>query len=134
MVSEKELINAAIEASKKACAPYSNFHVGAALLTKDGRIYKGFNVENDGLQSICGERTAFIKAITEGNKEFQAIAIAGKDIRSNHFDSIVPCGYCRQFMREYTKDGFTVICYDGKSDKIDIFKIEDLLPNSFRKE
>lgn len=131
----RRLIQEATDIAKKNfCCPYTNFTVGAALLTSDGKIYKGFNVENDGLQSICAERTAFTKALTEGNRDFRAIAVVGKDIEDIFFRNTLPCGYCRQFIREYTKDGFTIISYDEENDIIKTYKIEELLPESFRKE
>lgn len=127
----KEAINIA---DKNFCCPYSNFTVGAALLTTDGKVYKGFNIENDGIQSICAERVAFTKALSEGNREFQAVAVVGKDLNAEYYKNTLPCGYCRQFIREYTKDGFTIISYDEENKITKTYKIEELLPESFRKE
>lgn len=128
------LINDAKEMSlKNFCCPHTDYSVGAALLTKDGRVFKGFNVENDGILSICAERVAFAKALTEGCKEFVAIAVAGKDRNDKKFNPTIPCGYCRQFMREYTKDGFQVLALD-ENEKIITYKIEELLPYSYRFE
>ena len=82
---EREIIDQLITAAKEIaninfCCKHSNFTVGVALLTKDGKVYKGFNVENDGIQSICAERVAFTKALSEGNKEFTCLAVVGKPL------------------------------------------------------
>ena len=81
----KELIRHALEARKKAYAPYSNYLVGAALISGEGKLYTGCNIENDGIQSICAERAAFIKALCDGQRQFEAIAVAGKYINSNEY-------------------------------------------------
>lgn len=116
---------------KNFCCNHSKFSVGAALLTKDKKIYTGFNIENDGIQSICAERSAFIKALTENNKEFVCIAIIGKPTDTRDFIKTVPCGYCRQFMNEYTNKDFMIYTYDELEDKIYKYTLEELLPNSF---
>ena len=132
---KNRLIKEAIDiANNNFCCPYSNFTVGAALLTEDGKIYKGFNIENDGIQSICAERVAFTKALSEGNKKFQAVAVVGKDLNEKYYKNTLPCGYCRQFIREYTTDGFTIISYDEETKTSKTYRIEELLPESFRKE
>lgn len=131
----EKLIDEAKEvANRNFCCNYSNFTVGAALLTKNGKVYKGFNIENHGIQSICAERTAFVKALSENNKEFKCIAIVGKNINEQLFKKTLPCGYCRQFMSEYTDKDFMVYTFDDETKELYSYKMEDLLPESFRKE
>ena len=126
------LVMAAFEARKGAYAPYSCYKVGAALLTNDSNIITGANVENAsyGLCN-CAERTAFFKAVSEGNRDFLAIAIAGGtedgDIVS---DYAYPCGACRQVMREFCCDDFVVLVARSYDD-IKMYKLKDLLPSSF---
>ena len=96
-MDNKGLIKEAMEAKKMAYAPYSHFRVGAALLTKSGKVYRGCNIENAAFTPTnCAERTAFFKALSEGEKEFQAIAING-----DADDYLFPCGVCRQVMVEF---------------------------------
>lgn len=120
-------------ANKNFCCGYSNFTVGVALLTKDGKVYKGFNIENDGIQSICAERVALTKALSEGNKEFLCLAVVGKSVNDEKFKKTLPCGYCRQFMAEYCGEGFIIYAFDEENNSIYEYKLEDLLPESFRK-
>ncbi len=116
------------EVQKKSYSPYSNFRVGAVLTTKSGKKYTGCNIENDGIQSICAERVAFCKAISEGENEFESIlVVGGKNGEENN--KCLPCGYCRQFMSEFIDKNFKI--YNAYQNKIDEYKIEDLLPNSF---
>lgn len=118
------LIEKAKEARERAYAKYSNFKVGAALLGKSGRIYTGCNIENASYgATICAERVAFTKAISEGEKEFEAIAIV-----SSSDDVTYPCGICRQFMSEYGLD-LKLIFTDGQ--KTVIYKLRELLPYAF---
>lgn len=136
---KEEIIRKLIEEAKEIachnfCCKDSNFSVGAALLTKEGKVYKGCNIENDGIQSICAERTAFVKALSEGNKEFTCIAIIGYSLKTKEFTSIVPCGYCRQFLKEYASSNFLVYSYEEKEDKIRTYTLEELLPHSFNRE
>jgi len=121
----KKLVKVASEAREKAYVPYSNFKVGAALLTKDGEIYTGCNVENSsyGL-SNCAERTAIFKAISEGEMEFEAIAIVADTKRA-----CPPCGACRQVIVEFGKD-IEVIMSNLDGDII-VKKADDLLWGSF---
>ena len=101
----EELIKIAIESMSRAYAPYSGYKVGAALLCADGTVFTGCNIENGAFSpSICAERTAFAKAVSEGYRDFTAIAVCGgKDgVISGIFP---PCGVCRQVMREFCKDG-----------------------------
>ena len=124
-VSDKELFRMAVEASENAYAPFSNFHVGAALLTKDGTVFTGVNIENSSFgATICAERTAMAKAISEGNRDFEAIAIAGNGGTS------WPCGICRQFMYEFCPD-IRVISGDSE-DELKAYTLKELLPEGFR--
>ncbi len=126
------------EAAKKTadankCCSYSRFTVGAALVTKQGKIYTGFNVENCGIQSICAERTAFIKALSEGEpaKNFKAIAVVGRRIDADKFSKTVPCGYCRQFMSEYADADLEINLLDDNLGEKYSYKLKDLLPEAF---
>lgn len=133
---DKNLINKLIEEAKEIatrnfCCNHSGYTVGAALLTAEGKIYKGFNVENDGIQSICAERVAFCKALSEDNKKFVCIAVVGKKVIDKDFIKTLPCGYCRQFMSEYVNKDFMIYTYDDKEGKIYSYSLKELLPESF---
>lgn len=125
-------IQKAIELAKQsrsfACA--TKFTVGACLITTSGNYYSGCNIENDGIQSICAERTAFVKALSEGDRDFEAILVLGATKDSNHYDECLPCGYCRQFMNQYTSSNFKIYTYQGE-DCIKEYTMSDLLPHSF---
>jgi cytidine deaminase len=130
----KLLIRDAIEAMHKAYAPYSHHHVGAALLTKQQKIYQGCNIENASYTPTnCAERTAFFKAVSEGEREFSAIAVVGgKDGVLKDF--CPPCGVCRQVMREFVDPkSFLVILARSEEDYL-VFFLEELLPLSFGPE
>ena len=100
-------IKTAKDVRKNAYAPHTPYLVGAALKCKSGKIYSGCNVQNDGIMSICAERVAFLKAISEGEKEFEYIVICGgPDIFT--VDNCTPCGYCRQFMNEFVNEDFKI--------------------------
>jgi cytidine deaminase len=120
------LLIIAEEAAEYAYVPYSHFKVGAALLTAGGKIYTGCNVENSSYSAtICAERTAAVKAVSEGHTDFAAIAIAcGED------KPVFPCGVCRQFLSEFSKDMKIVI---GSTSKglLEIYGIGELLPHAF---
>lgn len=125
------LIKNAFEAQKMSYAPYSNFNVGAALLGKNGKIYQGCNIENASYTPTnCAERTAFFKAVSEGQKEFEAIAIVGGKV--GEFCS--PCGVCRQVMMEFCKPKEFKI-YLGKDinnlDDYIEYTLEEILPLGF---
>lgn len=123
-MNEKELFNAALEARQMAYAPYSGFMVGAALLTEDGEIYKGCNVENTAYSlCCCAERTAFFKAVSQGRKNFTAIAIAGGKENAN--DPCFPCGSCRQVMTEFCSGEFKIVLSDR------ILTLSELMPYAF---
>ena len=126
----KELINLAIEAQKNAYAPYSKFHVGAALLASDGEVFTGANVENAsfGLTN-CAERSALFSAVSHGKRHFEAIAIVGGK-ESEITDFCPPCGACRQALAEFSGDGrLRVILFNGKEEKE--LTLASLLPESF---
>lgn len=131
MVDNKELIKQAIEASKNAYAPMSHFTVGAALLAESGKIYLGCNIENSSYPATnCAERTAFFKAISEGEKNFSAIAIVGgKDRDFSQFCS--PCGICRQVMNEFVEKDFKIILAKGNGEYKE-YTLEELLPLGFK--
>lgn len=127
---EKELVLLALETMGKSYAPYSNFNVGAALLCENGKVYLGCNIENAAFSpTVCAERTAFFKAISEGESKFEAIAIVGgKDKKA--FDYCSPCGVCRQVMSEFCDESFKVIL--GKEGGSFIVKtLSELFPLSF---
>ncbi len=133
----KNLISSAVEARKSAYAPYSKFKVGAALLTSNGKIYKGFNIENSAYSACnCAERTAFFRAMCDEEKNFEAIAIVGgPEYEMSSFKSYTPpCGVCRQVMREFCNPNkFEIILAKSVSD-YEQFTLEQLLPNSFGPE
>ena len=136
MISEekaRQLLDEAIEAQKSAYVPYSNFYVGAALLTKDGKIYRGCNIENAAYgPTNCAERTAFFKAVSEGDKKFDAIAIVGGSNMA-HDETCPPCGVCRQVMAEFCSKDFEIILTD-KDGSIIRYTLEEILPLSFGPE
>ena len=131
MISDRELIDLAIEARKAAYTPYSNFKVGAALLSKEGEVYKGCNIENAAYNPTnCAERTAFFKAVSEGVTEFEAIAIVG-GYDQEELKFCPPCGVCRQVMMEFCKsDKFRVLLLDEKGE-IKSYLLKELLPFGF---
>ncbi len=127
----RQLIREAIQSLKYSYSPYSGFKVGAALLTKDLKIYTGCNIENASYSpTSCAERTAFFKAVSEGKKDFQAIAIVGgKDGVLD--DYCPPCGVCRQVMMEFCNPkSFFVILAKSEADYW-IYTLEDLIPMGF---
>jgi cytidine deaminase len=130
----RELVRQAYEGRKKAYVPYSGFAVGAALLTKSGKVYEGCNVENAAYTpSNCAERTAFFKAVSEGETEFEAIAIVGgaKEKEAGETEICAPCGVCRQVMMEFCDPKeFKIILASGL-DGYDEYTLEELLPLGF---
>jgi len=130
-MNRSELVRLAIDARKFSYSPYSNFMVGAALLTKTGKIYTGCNIENAAYSpSNCAERTAFFKALSEGEKEFEAIAIVGgpKDIG---LEICAPCGVCRQVMMEFCdNETFEIILGKSEDDYLK-YTLKELLPLGF---
>lgn len=129
-MSNAELIKLAIEARQKAYAPYSHWKVGAALLTKDGKVYKGCNIENGGFSATnCAERTAIFKAVSEGEYDFEKIAIVGGDEKLGLLDVCTPCGVCRQVMAEFCHpDEFKVICAKDENT-YDEYTLREMIPS-----
>ena len=127
------LCQKAIDMRSESYAPYSEFLVGSALLTEDGQIYTGCNIENSAFgPSICAERTAIFKAVSEGHRDFVAIAISGGK-RDGELQYCAPCGVCRQVMREFSKPSFKI--YLAKSaDDYREYTLGELLPESFGPE
>lgn len=127
-MKESDLIKIALEAKKYAYAPYSHFYVGAALLTLSGKVYTGVNVENASYGATnCAERTAVFKAVSEGEKEFSAIAVV-----SDSEETVYPCGICRQVLLEFGGSELKVLC--GKNDgSYKMYILGDLLPYGFEK-
>lgn len=132
---EKELIQKAMEMTKLSYAPYSGYHVGAALFTKEGQIYTGCNIENASYGATnCAERTAFFKAVSDGVKDFEAIAIVGAPADAaaeNTFSEYAyPCGICRQVMQEFCREDFTIIVAKSIED-YQKYTLKELLPFGF---
>ena len=128
-VSRKFLTAAAIKAREKACAPYSRFKVGAALLTKSGKIIPGANVESAsyGL-TCCAERVALFRALSSGEKKFTAIAVTAR------LDGgAMPCGACRQLLAEYAPDAVVWVSDCARPREIKEYMVNELLPGAFRK-
>lgn len=126
-----EDIELAKGARLNAWSPYSNFQVGAALRTKSGKVYLGCNIENHGIQGICAERTAFAKALSEGEREFESITVVGAPKGEEPTEKCMPCGYCRQFMSEFVNNDFK-ICVVDKDNNIEELTISELLPHGFK--
>ena len=122
----QDLIAKAMEAREKAHAPYSDFAVGAALLARSGRVYTGCNVENAsyGL-SICAERTAVFKAVSEGERDFEAIAVVTEN-------GVPPCGACRQVLMEFGEDIQVIVADEAGGYRV--FSLQELLPEAFTPE
>lgn len=128
----EELIRSAMDARKKAYAPYSEFTVGAALLTNELRIYTGCNIENASYTpSICAERTAISKAVSEGWHKFKAIAIVGSKAGDSINQYSFPCGVCRQVMYEFADPAKFVIIVAKSIDDYKIYSLGQLLPEGF---
>jgi len=130
-MNQSELVRLAIEARKLSYSPYSNFMVGAALLTKTGKIYTGCNIENAAYSpSNCAERTAFFKALSEGEREFEGIAIVG-GLKDKELEICAPCGVCRQVMMEFCDyKTFEIILGKSEEDYLK-YTLQELLPLGF---
>ena len=127
----EELIRQAFGALEYAYAPYSKFKVAAALLTKSGKIYTGCNIENAALSpGNCAERTAIFKAVSEGEKDFEAICIVNEDAQGKH-DYCPPCGVCRQVMREFCNPDSFCIILAKSAEEYREYTLAQLLPESF---
>lgn len=130
-MTERELIKAALEARKASYSPYSGYQVGAALLTQEGKLYTGCNIENAAYTpTICAERTAIFKAVSEGERHFKAIAIVGSPA-GEVVQFAWPCGVCRQVMMEFCDPaGFVVISAKSETD-YRTRTLGELLPEGF---
>lgn len=112
--------------SRCECSKYA---VGAVLKCKNGLRYSGCNIENDGIQSICAERVAFVKAMSDGEYEFERILIIGAKKDSDDYEKCLPCGYCRQFMSQFVDKDFKI--YTAFGDKVEEYTMEELFPHQF---
>lgn len=122
----RDLFRLAQNVMENAYAPFSKFKVGAAVLTSTGEIFTGVNVENSSFGgTICAERTAIVKAVSEGFRDFEAIAICSSDGKA------WPCGICRQFMKEFCEDDFKILTGDNE-DNLQVYTLGELLPEGFR--
>ena len=134
----KILIKEALKARKNAYTPYSNFNVGAALLTFDDKIYSGFNIENAAYSVCnCAERTALFRAVFDGYREFKAIAVVGakNEEKGEALSQYAPpCGMCRQALREFCNPNEFKVILAKSEDEFKIFTLSDLLPESFGPE
>ncbi|MBR4422253.1 MAG: cytidine deaminase [Erysipelotrichaceae bacterium] len=128
-MSNEELIRKAFEARERAYAPYSHWKVGAALLCEDGQVFLGCNIENSGFTAtVCAERCAFFKAISEGVYDFVKIAIVGGDAEKGSQGYCTPCGVCRQVMSEFCKpDDFKVICAKSEMEYHE-YALREMIP------
>lgn len=130
-INVEELIRQALEMRKMSYTPYSHFNVGAALLAANGTIYTGCNIENASLTPTnCAERTAFFKAVSEGVRDFEAIAIAGGPDNATELEYCPPCGVCRQVMSEFCRDDFKIIMAKSVTE-YKIVTLSENLPDRF---
>lgn len=128
-MNRNDLINLALEARENSYSPYSGFKVGAALLAGNGNVYTGCNIENASYSpTVCAERTAIFKAVSEGVRDFGAIAIVGGAEDINDF--CPPCGVCRQVLSEFCKPEFEIHLFNGV--EIRTFTLGQLLPEGFK--
>lgn len=133
-MDRRQLIQAAIDTLPKAYAPYSHHHVAAALLCKDGTVYTGFNIENAAYSpTICAERSAFVRAVNEGHREFEAIVICG-GMNGKAENDCAPCGVCRQVMREFCNPETFLVILAREDGSCKEFTLEQLLPMGFGPE
>lgn len=124
MDENKKLYDIAVKAKEYAYAPYSGFKVGAALLTDDGMVFIGNNIENKSFGATnCAERTAIFKAVSEGKTNIKKLAIA-----SDSGEFTYPCGICRQVMAEFMSEGEVIV---GNEKEVKVLKVKDLIPHSF---
>ena len=132
-MTDKELYRLAIDAMNYSYSPYSDCKVGAALLCKNGKVFTGTNIENAAFgPTVCAERVAVFKAVSEGEKEFSKIAVVGG--KGGIINGIfAPCGVCRQVLREFCQDDFEILLGET-SDSFKTFTLKDLLPLSFSPE
>lgn len=122
----ENLVKLANDIKENAYAPYSNFHVGAAVIGNSGKIYTGVNVENSSYgATICAERVAICKAVSEGEESIKAIAIS-----SDSQDYTFPCGICRQVISEFADSNLVILCSNNKME-YKVYSLKDFLPNAF---
>lgn len=134
-VSDKELVEQAFLARQSAYTPYSHFQVGAALLTAEGKVYLGCNIENAAYTPTnCAERTAFFKAVSEGERDFAAIAIVGGMEAAKNLSYCAPCGVCRQVMMEFCDPKHFRVILAGTKGEFQVNTLEELLPMGFGPE
>ncbi len=132
LINAKALLALAEEAREASYSPYSGITVGAALMTREGKIYKGANIEHASYTpTVCAERVAFFKAISEGESDFIAIAIAGGESGGPSKADFPPCGVCRQVMAEFCRSDFHVIW--GNKDKVTAKTLGEIMPFAFDK-
>ena len=132
-ITSKELTALAEKARLCSYSPYSHISVGAALLTKSGKVYLGSNIENASYTpTVCAERVAFFKAISEGEREFSAIAIVGGARGEKPVKPFTPCGVCRQVMAEFCDRDFEVFVFDGRETRK--YSLSELFPHGFSSE
>lgn len=133
-MTDKELIQVALLAREKAYAPYSHFQVGAALLTTSGKVFTGCNIENASYTpTVCAERTAFFKAISEGERSFTKIVVTGSP-EGEPVAYAPPCGVCRQVMREFCNPETFQVIFAISTEKYEIHTLKELLPFGFGPE
>ena len=130
-MTDLELMKAAAKAREYSYSPYSGFKVGAALLAKSGKVFTGCNIENAAYSPTnCAERTAVFKAVSEGEREFLAIAIVGGK-GEELSDFCAPCGVCRQVLAEFTDENFRILL--GTPEQFSVYSMKEILPYSFGK-
>ena len=131
-MTNAELIQEAKKARERSYSPYSGFRVGAALLTKSGKVYHGCNIENAAYSPTnCAERTAFFRAVYEGEREFEKIAVVGALGDREPDETCAPCGVCRQVMMEFCNpETFRIVLANGKDEQLEIL-LKDLVPYGF---
>ena len=131
MISNEELVKLALEARENAYTPYSHFMVGAAVLTKEGKVYQGCNIENASFTpTICAERTAIFKAVSEGHREFIKMAVVGSpEGKVESFAS--PCGVCRQVMMEFCDPETFQVIFGISPEKYEVHLLKEILPYGF---
>lgn len=133
-MDKKELVKEALAAREFAYTPYSKFNVGAALFCKNGRVFRGCNIESASYTPTnCAERTAFFKAVSEGEREFSAIAIVGGPAGAPPADFCYPCGVCRQVMAEFCSRDFKVYIAKSESEIREYF-LDEIIPFAFTQE
>ena len=131
-MNDQELVARALHARKQAYTPYSHWAVGAALLTEDGTVYEGCNIENAAYTPTnCAERTAFFKAVSEGARAFTAIAIVGGYETDEPDQVCAPCGVCRQVMMEFCDPKTFKVILAVSKEQYDVYTLEELLPQGF---